>query len=355
MRFGFVRDHREEFRVLTMCRVLRVSRSGFYAWLRRPESKRTREDRRLLVEIRAIHEGTRGSYGSPRIHRELREQGESCGRGRVVRLMKANGVVGRRKRKFRATTDSQHRHPVAENVLQRCFTVAEPNRVWVGDITYLWTREGWLYLSVLLDLFSRRVVGWSVRERLDAELVLEPLRRAIALREPAPGLLLHHDRGSQYASDAYRGELERHGMDLSMSRKGDCWDNAVSESFFASFKTEWVPDEGYVSRAQARSDVFRYIEEFYNRKRRHSTLGLISPAEFERLASVCQETKSCLTLPRGVGAERGGIQSHLGRGKSILGDSAKPDWEGSVTFFTATASAAFWAEVTTWSQTTGEA
>jgi putative transposase len=355
VRFGFIRGHREEFRVLTMCRVLRVSRSGFYAWLRRPESRRTREDRRLLVEIRAIHQGTRGSYGSPRIHRELREQGEDCGRGRVVRLMKANGVVARGKRKFRATTDSKHSHPVAENVLQRCFAVDEPNRVWVGDITYLWTKEGWLYLSVLLDLFSRRVVGWSVRERLDAELVLEPLRRAIALRQPDPGLLLHHDQGSQYASDAYRGELERHGLDLSMSRKGDCWDNAVSESFFASFKTEWVPDEGYVSRAQARRDVFRYIEAFYNRERRHSTLGLVSPAQFERLASTGQETKYPLALHRGVGIERGGVQSHPSRGKSILGDSAKPDSEGSVTFSTTTASAAFWPEVTTWSQIPGEA
>jgi transposase InsO family protein len=269
--------------------------------------------------------------------------------------MRENGVVARRKRKYRATTDSRHSHPVAENVLQRCFTVDEPNRVWVGDITYLWTKEGWLYLSVLLDLFSRRVVGWSVRERLDAELVLEPLRRAIALRQPSPGLLLHHDRGSQYASDAYRGELERHGMDLSMSRKGDCWDNAVSESFFASFKTEWVPEEGYASRAQARADVFRYIEEFYNRERRHSTLGLISPMTFERLASVGRDTQSSPTLHRGVGAERGGVQSHLGRGKSILGDSAKPDPEGSVTFSTTTASAAFWAKLTRCSLIRGDA
>ena len=274
----------------SMCRVLGVSRSGFYAWVRRPESDRTKANRKLKVWIRAIHEGTRKSYGSPRIHEELKELEEmkeanlTCGRHRVARLMREDGLRAKAGKKFKVTTDSNHKLPVAENLVQREFTVSEPNRVWVGDITYLWTREGWLYLAVLLDLFSRRVVGWSVSSRLKRGLVMDALQRAIALRAPEPGLIIHHDRGSQYASDDYRAILDDRGYLLSMSRKGDCWDNAVSESFFGSLKTEWVPEFGYETRKEGEIDLFRYIEEFYNRTRRHSTVGNVSPVRFENEA-----------------------------------------------------------------------
>jgi len=242
------------------------------------------------VWIRAIHEGTRKSYGSPRIHEELKELEEmkeanlTCGRHRVARLMREDGLRAKAGKKFKVTTDSNHKLPVAENLVQREFTVSEPNRVWVGDITYLWTREGWLYLAVLLDLFSRRVVGWSVSSRLKRGLVMDALQRAIALRAPEPGLIIHHDRGSQYASDDYRAILDDRGYLLSMSRKGDCWDNAVSESFFGSLKTEWVPEFGYETRKEGEIDLFRYIEEFYNRTRRHSTVGNVSPVRFENEA-----------------------------------------------------------------------
>ncbi len=274
----------------SMCRVLEVSRSGFYAWLRRPESNRTKADRKLKVWIRAIHKRTRKSYGSPRIHEELKELEEmkeanlTCGRHRVARLMREDGLRAKAGKKFKVTTDSNHKLPVAENLVQREFTVSEPNRVWVGDITYLWTREGWLYLAVLLDLFSRRVVGWSVSSRLKRGLVMDALQRAIALRAPEAGLIVHHDRGSQYASDDYRDILKDGGYLLSMSRKGDCWDNAVSESFFGSMKTEWVPEFGYETRKEGEIDLFRYIEEFYNRTRRHSTIGNVSPVRFENEA-----------------------------------------------------------------------
>lgn len=264
-----------------MCRVLKVSRSGFYAWVRRPESRRTMENRKLLVEIKSVHERTRRSYGSPRIHAELTERGVVCGRHRVARVMRENGLIAKAAKKFKATTDSNHRLPVAENLLQRQFEVSEPNRAWVGDISYVWTREGWLYLAILLDLFSRRVVGWSIRDRLDRGLVLEALKRALALRNPGAGLIVHHDRGSQYASDDYRKELDKRGYHLSMSRKGDCWDNAVAESFFGSLKTEWVPKSGYDTREEGRLDLFQFIEGFYNRTRRHSTIGNVSPVNFE--------------------------------------------------------------------------
>ena len=265
----------------SMCRVLEVSRSGFYAWVRRPESDRTKTNRKLLVSIKAIHAKTRRSYGSPRIHEELQAQKISCGRHRVARLMRENGLVAKASKKYKATTDSNHSNPVAENLLLRNFEAFDPNEVWVGDITFVWTREGWLYLAVLLDLFSRRVVGWSVRERLDRSLVLEALERALALRDPEPGLIVHHDRGSQYASTDYREILDERGCLLSMSRKGDCWDNAVAESFFGSLKTEWIPETGYQTRKEAVLDLFQYIEAFYNRTRRHTTISNVSPVDFE--------------------------------------------------------------------------
>lgn len=284
MRFRFIHEHRGRFEVSRMCRVLRVSRSGYYSWHVRPESPRSLENRRLLGRIREAHEGSRGTYGSPRVHAELRAYGERCGRNRIARLMRLNGIQARSRRKFRATTDSKHNHPVAENRLNREFSVPAPDRVWVGDITYAWTREGWLYLAVVIDLFSRLVVGWSMGDRITRNLTMGALRMALWRRKPKTGLLAHHDQGSQYACSDYRRLLKAHGVELSMSRKGDCWDNAVAESFFGTLKTELVHDRDYWTRSEAKGDIFEWIESFYNRRRRHSTLGYLSPAEFERTA-----------------------------------------------------------------------
>lgn len=281
MRHRFIHAHRERFSVTTMCRVLEVARSGYYAWCSRAESARSREDRRLVVKIRSLHAQSRGTYGSPRIYADLREMGETCGRHRVARLMREERLVGKKARKFRSTTDSKHSHPVAPNRLGQQFGVQRPDTVWAGDVTYLRTREGWLYLSVILDLCSRYVVGWALSESLDQDLTLVALERAVLLRDPAPGGLFHSDRGSQYTCEAYQRRLEQLGMIVSMSRKGHCWDNAPVESFFDSLKTEI--DQGiFHSRAAAKAAVFDYIEVFYNRKRRHSSLGYRSPARFEK-------------------------------------------------------------------------
>ena len=281
MKFRFVHEHVQEFSVRVMCRVLAVSRSGYYAWCSRPESTRSREDRRLLAKIRAFHHRSRGSYGSSRIHADLREDGESCGRHRVARLMRDDGLAGKKARRFKTTTDSEHSDPVAPNLLAQDFFVETPDTVWAGDITYLRTREGWLYLAVLLDLHSRFIVGWSLSSSLDRSLPLEALENAVRRRRPGRGLLHHSDRGSQYTCEDYRDRLGELGMTASMSRKGNCFDNAVVESFFDSLKTE-IDQQVFESREQARQKVFDYIEIFYNRSRRHSTLGYVSPATFEQ-------------------------------------------------------------------------
>lgn len=281
MRFWFIDGHRDQFSVRRMCEVLEVSPSGYYAWRSRSESDRSREDRRLRVLIRVIHKESRASYGSRRVYRELLERGESCCRHRVARLMREEGLRAKKRRKFSTTTDSRHSHPVAANLLNQDFHVETPDSRWAGDITYLRTREGWLYLSVLLDLCSRFVVGWSIRENLGAELTLEALERAVELRDPQPGVMHHSDRGAQYTCVEYRERLESLGMTVSMSRKGNCFDNAVVESFFDSLKTE-LGDEAFDTRDQARAAVFDYIEVFYNRQRRHSSLDYQSPAHFER-------------------------------------------------------------------------
>lgn len=265
-----------------MCRVLRVSKSGYYAWLARPESKRARENRRLLVRIRIVHKESRDTYGSPRVHAQLVRDGERCGEVRVAKLMAEAGIRARQKRKFTVTTDSKHNHPVAENVLGRQFEVGEPNKVWASDITYIPTGEGWLYLSSVLDLCSKTVVGWSMADSLESSLVTDALSMAYRRRMPERGLLHHSDRGSQYASEDYRTLLDRYGMQMSMSRKGDCWDNAVVESFFGTLKTELVHHRKYQSRQEARRDIFEYIEVFYNRQRLHSSLDYMSPADFEK-------------------------------------------------------------------------
>lgn len=267
-----------------MCRVLSVSPSGFYAAQRRVPSARTRRDEALRLKVRAAHTKSRRRYGAPRVHAELQAQGEQVGKKRVARLMREDGLVARRRRRFVRTTDSRHSHPIAPNLLDRRFgvdQVAGPNQVWVSDLTYVPTREGWLFLATVLDLASRRVVGWAMRETLEAELALAALSMALADRRPAPGLVHHSDRGSQYACSDYRALLDAHGLVASMSKKADCWDNAVAESFFASLETELILESDWFTRDAARQAIFEYIEAWYNRERRHSSLGYRSPVHYE--------------------------------------------------------------------------
>ena len=284
MRYKFIRDHREAFPVGLMCHVLEVGRSGFYTWLKRPESPRNRENRRLLVEIKAAHQKSRKTYGSPRIHAELKSQGLSCGKHRVSRLMRQHGIVSKHKRKFKVTTDSVHSYPVAENKLQRRFDVSEPNQYWVSDITYIPTREGWLYLAVTLDLFHRKVIGWAMDRWITRQLVIDALNMAIQNGDWKLGLIHHSDQGVQYACNDFQSLLKAYGIQCSMSRKGDCWDNAVAESFFHTLKVELTHDRNYKTRLEAQADIFEYIEVFYNRQRRHSYLGYLSPSEYEKQA-----------------------------------------------------------------------
>ena len=281
MKFAFIDVEKAQWPVAVQCDVLGVSRSGYYAWKGRPEAPRTAEDAALVVEIKAAHKAGRGNYGSPRVHRELRAKGRRVGRKRVERLMRQEGIVARRKRRFRRTTDSNHPHPIAPNVLERDFDVELPNTAWVTDVTYVWTHEGWLYLAAILDLFSRRVVGWAVSANNDRALALSALDRAVSARTPDEGWLHHSDRGSVYASDDYGHALARFGAVKSMSRKGDCWDNAVAESFFATIKGEMIDHEDYLTRGAALAALADYIDAFYNSRRRHSTIGYVSPIEFE--------------------------------------------------------------------------
>ena len=281
MRFRFIRDHRETFTVGRMCDVLRVSRSGFYAWLTRPLSVRRTRDAELAREIREVHAKSRGTYGVPRVHAALRSLGYACGRKRVAHLMRQERLYSKARRKFRATTDSTHSLPVAPNVLAQNFEIGDLNQVWVADITYIPTGEGWLYLASIMDLCSRSIVGWSMASSMRSELVEDALRMAVGRRSPAGGLIHHSDRGSQYASRAYQQLLSENGIRCSMSRKGNCYDNAPCERFFWSLKKEWVNRLGYADLETARQSVFHYIEAFYNRVRRHQALGYISPAQFE--------------------------------------------------------------------------
>jgi transposase InsO family protein len=281
MRFRFIDAEKAHYPIRLLCRCLAVSRSGYYAWRKRAPSARAQEDARLRVEIAASHSASRRTYGSPRILRDLREDGHSVSRKRVARLMRELGIEGRRKRRFRATTDSRHRFPVASNVLMRDFDVDAPNTAWVTDITYLATLEGWLYLAVILDLFSRRVVGYAMSEQIDRALVLEALGKALKQRPGACDLIHHSDRGSQYASHDYRDALDQAGITCSMSRRGDCWDNAVAESFFATLKMELLYELPLQTRSATRTAVVDYIETFYNVRRRHSSLDYQSPVEFE--------------------------------------------------------------------------
>ena len=285
MRFRFINRAKNSFPVQRMCCVLGVSESGYFAWRSRPPSRHDREDAVLLAHIRLAFSLSNGTYGSPRMVRELQDEGFAVGRHRVARLMRENGLQARMKRRFRRTTDSHHAWPIAPNLLEQNFHAKRPNQKWAADISYVWTREGWLYLAVVLDLFSRRVVGWSTSDRLHKELALTALRRAVAIRRPPPGLIHHADRGSQYCSVAYRSELHRYGIRTSMSGKGNCYDNAPVESFFKSLKSELVWRTVFQSRHQATDAIGRWIDGFYNPVRRHSTLDYISPIAFERAAA----------------------------------------------------------------------
>jgi transposase InsO family protein len=286
VKYAFMRKHQNEFRLRSMCRVLQVSASGYYAWLARPESRRASEDRELVRHIQRIHSRSRQAYGTLKVHCALQDEGVACGKHRIARLRREHGIQTRRRRRFVVTTRSKHRHWIAPNLLQRSFTAEAPNRIWVGDVTFIATRGGWLYLAVLLDLYSRKVVGWSMGERNDVQTVQAALRMAIEHRQPAPGLIHHTDRGTLYAADGYRSLMSDHGMVPSMSRKKDCWDNAVAESFFATLKNELLHGRDYRTRDQARTEVFEYIEVFYNRQRIHQTLGYHSPLAFEAIADV---------------------------------------------------------------------
>lgn len=281
MRYAWIKSQEGTFSIKAMCRVLQVRRSGYYAWKRPGASEREAEGQRLDEAICRHFEAHKGRYGSPRVTEELKAEGWRVGRPRVAKRMRALGLKARAARKYKATTQSKHNLPVAPNRLEQDFTASAPNQKWVSDITYLWTGEGWLYLAVVLDLYSRAVVGWSMGKRITRDLVIQALTMAIWRRRPKAGLIAHSDRGSQYASNDYQRLLDRHGFLCSMSRKGDCYDNAAMESFFHTLKIEQTEGKNYATRDEARADVFEYIESYYNRKRRHSTLNYLSPCDFE--------------------------------------------------------------------------
>jgi transposase InsO family protein len=281
MKYCFMVAHRREHRVEKMAQNLGVTRSGFYAWLRRGKAVRQTADEQLRDLIHGIQREVKYRYGSPRMTRELRRRGRRVGHNGVARLMRQGQLGARRRKAYRVTTRSNHAHPVAENLLQRLFRVNAANRVWASDITYIPTAEGWMYLCVVLDLYSRRVVGWSMGRSLGVELAVGALLMAVMRRRPPRDLMLHSDRGVQYCAGVFRRHMRDHGIRQSMSRKGDCWDNACVETFFASLKTELIGDRIFVSREQARREIFEYIEVFYNRQRLHSYLGYLTPHEFE--------------------------------------------------------------------------
>lgn len=280
--FQFIEEHAVRYRVESFCRVLGVSRSGFYAWRKRPPSRCQRANKDLLGQITEIHHESRENYGSPRICQALHQRGISCSRTRVARLMRLHGLRARTKRRFKVTTHSRHGLPVAPDLVQRNFSAPAPNKVWTSDITYLWTREGWVYLAVVLDLYSRSIVGWELSPRLTADLVTAALQRAVDRRQPGSELIFHSDRGSQYVSEELQALIEHYDIRPSMGAKGSCYDNAVTESFFHTLKTEHTYFERYDTREEARQSIFHYIEVFYNHQRLHSTIGNVSPWQFEQ-------------------------------------------------------------------------
>jgi len=282
VKYAFISQHRGEFDIAVMCRVLEVSKSGFYDWSKRDHDSKRAQEQELIEKIGKIHEGSRKTYGSPRIFKVLKGLGEKIGKGRVEKLMRENDIRAKQKRKFKATTDSKHSLSIAPNVADRNFEVGAANKLWCSDITYIWTTEGWLYLAIVIDVGTRKLVGWSMQDNMKTDLVLAALEMAYKRQNPGRGLIHHADRGSQYASHDFRQRLWAYGMIESMSGKGNCWDNAVAESFFHTLKTECVYQERFKTREQARQSIFDYIEVFYNRQRLHSALGYVSPECYER-------------------------------------------------------------------------
>ncbi|MGH7261739.1 MAG: IS3 family transposase [Nitrospiraceae bacterium] len=281
LRYAFIRAHAQEFSIGRMCGVLQVSRSGYYAWRRRPASTRHQANERLLTRIRQLHATTKERYGAVKLWHALIAMGVSCGRHRVARLRRAHGLVARRVRRFRRLVEHHQFAPPAPNRLQQTFVAPAANRIWAGDLTAIATRAGWLYLAVVLDVYSRRIIGWAMSAKPDQQVAIEALRMALAARRPQPGLIHHTDQGAQYTSLAYQQMLAQQGLAASMSRKGNCYDNAVVESFFSTLKNELVHDRDYRTRDEARAEVFAFIEVFYNRQRLHQSLGYVSPVQFE--------------------------------------------------------------------------
>ncbi len=285
MRYAFIQKHQTQWPVAVQCDVLDVARSGYYAWRRRSPSKSAQRRAELTEQIREVHQASRQTYGSPRVHAELLARGHRCNRKTVARCMQQAGLQAKTHRRFRVTTtDSNHPHPIAENLVNRNFRPSRKNETWTADITYVATDEGWLYLAAVEDLFTRQIVGWSMSERINSRLVVDALEMALTRQRPGSGLTAHSDRGVQYASEHYQRLLVEHGITCSMSRKGNCWDNAPMESFFATLKKELVHHERYGTRAAARQSLFEYIEVFYNHQRRHSALGYQTPAQFAEAA-----------------------------------------------------------------------
>ena len=282
MKYAFIREHENEFRIARMCSVLQVSRSGYYDWLGRPQSSRVREDVELLIHIRRVHVQFRRAYGAVKTWRELNEQGVPCGKHRVARLRRHEGIEAQRRRRFRLTVQNQHTAPPAPNLVQRQFSVLQRDRIWVGDMTFIRTRAGFLFLAVLLDLYARKVVGWCMHDRPNLEALLGALNMALETRRPLPGLIHHTDQAPLYSAYRYREQMRLHGVVPSMSARGNCYDNAVAESFFSTLKNELVHHSDFHTRETARAAIFDYIEVFYNRQRRHQALGYLSPAQFER-------------------------------------------------------------------------
>jgi putative transposase len=286
MRFRQIEDQRDNWPVRVMCDALSVSPSGYYAWRSRPESPRKNANRALLVDIQRVHARHRERYGAPRIHAALRAEGQTVSRKRIERMMRHHGIRARVPRRYRVcTTDSKHSLPVAPNLLDQNFVADRPNQVWLADITYIPSAEGWLYLAVILDLFTRKVVGWAMRDHMRAELTIAALTMAIQRRRPRAGLIHHSDRGSQYAAGTYRDILRAAAITPSMSRKGNCWDNAPMESFFGTLKTELVHQREYLDRDAARRELFAYIEGYYNRQRIHSAIGYLTPDQADAMSA----------------------------------------------------------------------
>lgn len=284
MKYEFIETYRSTFSVEKMCQSLDVSRSGYYRWRVAPKSNRAAANEKLLDKIEETYEEFQGIYGSPRITQELRDAGVECSENRVARLMRENEIAAKTKRRFKVTTNSRHNLPVAPNLVNQEFTAAAPNQLWLSDITYIWTREGWLYLAAILDVFSRQIVGWSISKRMTQDLVLNALKQALGRRSVTSELIFHSDRGSQYAATEFVNKLKIHDIKQSMSKKGDCYDNAMMESFFSTLKRELIyPFPVFNTRGEAKSSIFYYIEIFYNKIRRHSGIGGIAPAQFEKL------------------------------------------------------------------------